>query len=129
MNKKQKYIEPIGVDNNIKSTLASVPKSYGFPTLSNYRCCTKDFGTHYEELTTDHMPVTNFGLPHYSDLNKCFSLSDKDVKNINNEMEKNNLNTEDIFNTKNKKYLFNKRNVNLGKNVLSYKIVSDKQKQ
>lgn len=129
MNKRLNNLEPIGTYNT-KSLLAPVPilKSRGFPTITDTRCCEKDFGTNYEDLSVDNMPVNNFSLPQYSDLNKCMVLSENDMKKINQEMEKNNFNPEDIF-SKNRKNLFSKRNVDLGKNVISYKIVSKKDKK
>jgi hypothetical protein len=45
MNKKSSY-QVTGTDlYSIKSDVSTVPKSYGHPTISQYRCCPDNFGT------------------------------------------------------------------------------------
>jgi len=113
-----KYNIPIGTDiDSIKSSYASVPKSIGYPTLNGTRCCNeKNFGSYLDELKLDNMHVTNFGLPQYSDLNKCYIINNDNIKKINNLMEKNNLNTEDLFHQKYKKVFPKTKRLNLENN-------------
>ena len=109
MDKKSNY-QVIGTDMFGKtSDYASAAKSYGFPTLSKYRCCADTFGTQIDLLESTPMQISGYGLPIYSDMNKCLNIQNKDIKKINTEMEKNNLNTEEIYDTKYKAKKFKKK--------------------
>jgi len=89
----------VGTDGNNKSLYASVFDYIGTPVQSKIRCCDSMpyEGTPKEDLSIDPHPVMGYGLPHYSDLNKCFKLEKTDIIKINREMEKNNLNPEEIY--------------------------------
>jgi len=91
--------------DTVKSTQAPVEKSYGYPTLSKYRCCDTDpyIGSPIDLLHSTHGLISDYGLPQYSDLNKCYNFDQKDIVNINYEMNKNNINTEEIFDRKYRK--------------------------
>jgi len=98
----------------------------GYPTVSQTRCCSDNFGTPRDLLSSEPMPVQDYGLPFYSALNKSYNLDEKDKKIINDKIVKNNLNPEETYvkiidKSKN-------RNAILGKDVLSYRIISKKDK-
>jgi hypothetical protein len=61
-------------------------------------------------------------------MNKCFSIKNKDIKKINDEMTKKNLNTEDMYDSIYNKRKFKKKHANLGNDVISYRIISKKEK-
>jgi hypothetical protein len=112
----------------IKSQLSTVEKSYGHPTLGKYRCCPDNVGTEKKLLTSEPMAISGYGVSQYSDMNKCFNIEKKDIKIITNEMEKNNLNPEEMYDNNYKKKIYKKKTLNLGDNVLSYRIISKKEK-
>ena len=114
------YTNVIGTDlYGIKSSYAPVSNDVGYPTLSKVRCCEENnFGTEKDLLKTKPMSISGYGLPIYSDINKCGSLLKKEEKkSINN----------DKIEKKTPKY--SKRNANLGENVLSYRIINRKEKK
>ena len=128
MDKKSNY-QVIGTDMFGKTSFyGAAAKSHGFPTLSKYRCCADTFGTPIDLLESEPMEISGYGLPQYSDMNKCLKVQDKDIKKINTEMEKNNLNTEEIYDAKYKSKKYRKKHMDLGENVLSYRLVSKKDK-
>ena len=103
----------IGTDMfGITSDYAPVAKSYGFPTLSKYRCCADTFGTEIDLLESTPMQISGFGLPIYSDMNKCFKFDTSDLNKINTEMEKNNLNPKEIYDAKQKAKKNKKKQMN-----------------
>jgi hypothetical protein len=121
----------VGTDGNTKSLFASVFDDIGTPQVSNIRCCDSMpyDGTPIDSLNSYPLAVSGYGVPHYSDLNKCFKLTKEDNVRIENEMKKNNLNTEEIFDSVYKKKVFKQKKNLLGEDVISYRIVSDKQKK
>lgn len=126
MNKKTNnfdfYTNVIGTDMfGIKSDYAPVSNSFGSPLLSDKRCCAdNDFGTEKQLLKTQPMSISGYGLPIYSDLNKCGVLQNKkEKKSINRESKE----KETI------KQVYSKRNANLGENVISYRIINRKEKK
>ena len=128
MDKKSSY-QVIGTDMfGIKTDYALVAKSKGYPTSSKYRCCADVFGTPSDLLEANPMPISGYGLPQYSDMNKCLMIKKNDIIKINKEMEKNNLNTEEIYDSKYKLRKFKKKHANLGDNVVSYRLISKKEK-
>jgi hypothetical protein len=121
----------VGTDGNTKSLLASVFGDLGTPQLSSIRCCDS---MHYEGTTTEllktyPLSISGYGIPQYSTLNKCFKLTKEDYPRIENEMKKNNLNTEEIYDSIYKKKEFKPKKNLLGEDVISYRIVSDKEKK
>lgn len=121
----------VGTDGNTKSLLASVFGDLGTPQLSNIRCCDSMpyEGTPNELLDTYPQSISGYGVPQYSNLNKCFKLTKEDNARIENEMKKNNLNTEEIYDSIYKKKEFKPKKNLLGEDVISYRIVSDKEKK
>ena len=126
MNKKTNnfdfYTNIIGTDHfGIKSDYAPVSNSFGFPLLSDKRCCADDdFGTLKQQLKTEPMSISGYGLPIYSDLNKCgITEIKKEKKSINKESNQKETN----------KQVFSKRKANLGENVISYRIVNRKERK
>jgi len=119
----------IGTDGNTKSLLASVFGDLGTPQVSNIRCCDSMpyEGTPKDLLDTYPLSISGYGLPQYSNLNKCFKLTKEDNVRIENEMKKNNLNTEEIYDSIYKKREFKPKKNLLGEDVISYRIVSDKE--
>ena len=110
MNKKTNnfdfYTNIIGTDHfGIKSDYAPVSNNFGFPLVSDKRCCAdNDFGTQKELLKTEPMSISGYGLPIYSDLNKC------GIKEIKNEKISINKGTnENVTN----KQVYSKRKANL----------------
>ena len=126
MNKKTNnfdfYTNIIGTDHfGIKSDYAPVSNSFGFPLLSDKRCCAEnDFGTQKQLLKTEPMSISGYGLPIYSDLNKC------GIKEIKNEKKSINKGTNENVTDK---QVYSKRKANLGENVISYRIVNRKEKK
>jgi len=121
----------VGTDGNTKSLFASVFDNLGTPQVSNIRCCDEMpyEGTPIDLLNSYPLSVSGYGVPHYSNLNKCFKLTKEDNIRIENEMKKNNLNTEEIFDSVYKKKEFKQKKNLLGEDVISYRIISDKQKK
>jgi hypothetical protein len=121
----------IGTDGNTKSLFASVFGDLGTPQVSNIRCCDEMpyEGTPKDLLYTYPLSISGYGVAHYSDLNKCFKLTKEDNIRIENEMKKNNLNTEEIFDSVYKKKEFKQKKNLLGEDVISYRIISDKEKK
>jgi hypothetical protein len=121
----------IGTDGNTKSLLASVFGDVGTPQVSNIRCCDSMpyEGTPRDLLFSDQLSISGYGVPHYSDLNKCFKITKEDNLRIENEIKKNNLNTEEIFDSVYKKKVFKPKKNLLGEDVISYRIISDKEKK
>lgn len=128
MDKKSSY-QVIGTDIfGIKTDYAPAAKSKGYPIQSKYRCCADVYGTPTDLLAGNPMQVSGYGLPQYSDMNKCFKIKKNDVVKINNEIEKNNLNTEELYDSKYKAKKYKKKHADLGENILSYRLVSKKEK-
>ena len=110
--------------DTIKSTQAPVEKSYGYPTLSKYSkygCCDTNpyIGTPINLLHSTHGLISGYGLPQYSDLNKCYNFDQKDIVNIKYEMDKNNINTEEILDRK-----YKKKDLPIRNTTLDYKYIS-----
>jgi len=121
----------VGTDGNTKSLLASVFGDLGTPHLNNVRCCDSMpyEGTTTELLNTYPLSISGYGVPQYSNLNKCFKLTKEDNLRIENEMKKNNLNTEELYDSIYKKKEFKPKKNLLGEDVISYRIISDKEKK
>ena len=121
----------VGTDGSNKSLYASVFDDIGTPVQSNMRCCdTMPYdGTPKEDLSSEPQSISGYGLPHYSQLNKCFKINKKDTNNINYEMTKNNLNTEEIYDSIYKKKVFKPKKNLLGEDVISYRILNKKEKK
>jgi hypothetical protein len=121
----------VGTDGNTKSLLASVFGDLGTPHLNNVRCCDSMpyEGTPKELLDTYPLSISGYGVPQYSNLNKCFKLTKEDNLRIENEMKKNNLNTEELYDSIYKKKEFKPKKNLLGEDVISYRIISDKEKK
>ena len=111
-----------------RSDQASIKGELGYPTLSKVRCCNDNYGTPIDLLSSEPMPISDYGMPYYSALNKCYNLNEKDKKKINVEIKKNNLNPEETYVKNIDKPVIKSRNANLGKEVLSYRIISKKEK-
>jgi hypothetical protein len=112
-----------------RSDQASIKGQFGYPTLSKVRCCNdNNYGTPIDLLSSEPMSISDYGMPHYSSLNKCYSLNENDKKKINIEIKKNNLNPEETYVKNINKTVIKSRNANLGKEVLSYRIISKKEK-
>jgi hypothetical protein len=110
--------------DTIKSTQAPVEKSNGYPTLSKYskyECCDNNsyIGTPTNLLHSTHGLVSDYGLPQYSDLNKCHIFNQKDIVNIKYEMDKNNINTEEILD---RRYM--KKQLSIKDTTLDYKYIT-----
>ena len=120
----------VGTDGNTKSLYASVFGVNGTPKLSNIRCCDSMpyEGTSNDSLYTYPLSISGYGVPQYSKLNKCFKLNKEDNSRIENEMNKNNLNTEEIYDSIYKKKVFKPKKNLLGEDVISYRIISNKEK-
>jgi hypothetical protein len=117
------YTNVIGTDlHSIKSDYAPVINEVGYPTLSKVRCCENDnFGNLKSLLRTEPMTISGYGLPIYSDNNKCGTLlRDEEKKSLNNDKREQ---------KEQKKQKYSKRNANLGENVLSYRIINRKEKK
>jgi hypothetical protein len=124
-----KNYQVIGTNmNGIKSQLSTIEKSYGHPTLSKYRCCPDNIGTEKKLLKSEPMSISGYGVSQYSDMNKCLNIKNKDIKIITNEMEKNNLNPEEMYDNNYKKKIYKNKSLNLGEDVLSYRLISKKEK-
>ena len=121
----------IGTDGNTKSLYASVFGNLGTPQVSNIRCCDSMpyEGTPKDDLSTYPLSISGYGIPQYSDLNKCFKFTKEDNVRIENEMKKNNLNTEEIYDSIYKKKEFKPKKNLLGEDVISYRIISNKEKK
>jgi len=110
--------------DTIKSIQAPVKKSYGHPTLSKhskYECCDTNpyIGTPINLLHSTHGLISDYGLPQYSDLNKCYVFDQKDIVNIKYEMNKNNINTEEILD---RRYM--KKKLSIKDTTLDYKYIT-----
>jgi hypothetical protein len=115
--------------DTIKSTQAPVEESYGHPTLSKYSkygCCDTNtyIGTPINLLHSTHGLISDYGLPQYSDLNKCYIFDQKDIVNIKYEMDKNNINTEEILDRK-----YKKKDLPIRDTTLDYKYISSIKKK
>jgi hypothetical protein len=121
MNNKTNYLDYAPIEN-----------MKGYKLLSRQRGC-QPFPYHgslKDELKSGHMEVGNFGFSQYSDFNKCNTIKENSLDNINNEILKNNINVNDIFEMKHqqmkKEMKGGRKNAQLGENVISYKIVNRK---
>jgi hypothetical protein len=117
-----------GIDTyGSKTDQSQVEKSDGYPTLSRYRCCDEQpyLGTPLELLESEPASISGYGFAQYSDITKCAIVSNKKIKDINEEIEENNINVDDPFDRKFRKA--KNRKANLGKDVISYRIKSSKE--
>ena len=101
MNTKDTYLVKGIFENGTRSINRPVSGLAGHP-IEGARCCINNpyVGTHRELLSSDHAPVSGYGLPYYSEFRQTHVLSDKQMLELNRKMEMDNVNLEDIFDRK-----------------------------